>query len=414
MTRAEMEQVLANGGSLLYDGRLILETRHLPSEQELADYVERLRREAVENEAKRRADGWTPPEECDCRRLTRPLAEKENLPNHVCMHSAHVSCVNWANEYREARGGDAPLVIAFGDRFIHADSPEDWPFLFADDRKSPVGPLDLNRAGRIYLVLRQWVEDADEDLAKQLDSNADICREIEAFARKQEYIREIKTDVRLQYSGEIVPENGPACYVSPEYVEYFRAQKLPAWKVPCTPGTARYLLWKICGLYDTPEPPSLPTRGALVTSLLVTPTSDGFPSRDPERGDVLFQISGSSLWDAPTTLETASRIVRQHREFLQKTPYWLPKFKSRGSGNKRGPKRKHDAVNADIEHCISRGAGLTEALDYVWQEEAARFAKTYSECQDAPQTKRNHEKAVKQRVRDRYAASRKSPDNVSA
>lgn len=378
LTRAGMENVIAGGGSVRHDGHFLYSLDDLPSEGELAADYDRLVAKGKEGISRLRDDGWVPPKECDCNRLTRCLGSGEALPDHVSVESARQSCVNWAQEYSTVRGGSSPLVIAFGNRFVHANTPDDWPFRFVNGRH-----VNINDTGRILLVLRQWVEEEDERIGRELLKRSTI-RELMARER------------RLNLS---------TMQLTPEKVEEFRADTLPYWDVPCTPGTARFLLWHIYGQCDSSSPPTAPTKGTLVTSLIVMPSYEMPP-------DHIYQIAGDSRWDDLTARSAAARLVDTHREWVREVKlYPLRQYKPQRQNPGKPP------LNDDLARNITRLLAGQMQYNSVVMAELSRLEEERAALPDpkplTEEERQKHEKRISKRIADaneRFKASEKSGD----
>lgn len=382
LTRAGMENIIAGGGSVLHDGHILQRLEHLPSEAELAVYYDRRTAEGEEKRRQQRAGGWVPPEECDCNRLARCLKSGEERPNHVCVESARQSCVNWAQEYSTVRGGSAPLVIAFGNRFVHANTPDDWPFRFINGRH-----VNINDAGCIFLVLRQWVEDEDETIGRELLGRP-MIQELIAQERLSRLSR-MQQDV--EHTGADAP--GVIGKMTPQRVEEFRADTLPSWDVPCTPGTARFLLWHIYGQYDSPNPPTAPTKGLLVTSLVIMPSYRMPP-------DHIYQIAGGSRWDDLTVRIAAARLVDTHRAWAQKVKIY-PLSQYLPQRHNPGRPLKEDALAGDLDQMVPPGLLTKEqvrqrALERLDADKQAAIGRKAS-----PEEKQNELKIVDKRIKRR-------------
>src|SRR5215213_1575511 len=114
----------------------------------------------------------TPPMDCDCRRLCRPLRGDEGLPDHVCLATMQETVRAWC---REAWLGTAPLMHGLAlrgatkigwrlptDIFAYLHEYHTLPVesrlarleplveAVAGDWPLPVGTRDLG------LVIRQW------------------------------------------------------------------------------------------------------------------------------------------------------------------------------------------------------------------------------------------------------------------
>jgi len=381
LTRAGMENVIAAGGSVHHDERFLYSLADLPSAAELAADYGRLAAKGEEEISRLRADGWVPPEECDCNRLARCLESGEARPDHICVENARQSCVNWAQEYSTVRGGSTPLVIAFGDRFVHANTPDDWPFRFINGRH-----LNINDTGRIFLVLRQWVEDEDEKIGREL-LDRPMIQELMAQERRLRL-------PRVQQDVEPTDADAPSVIfpITPQRVEEFRADTLPSWDVPCTPGTARFLLWHIYNQCDSSSPPTAPTKGTLVTSLIVMPSYEMPP-------DHIYQIAGDSRWDDLTARSAAARLVDTHREWVREVKlYPLRQYKPQRQNPGKPP------LNDDLARNITRLLAGQMQYHSVVMAELSRLEEERAALPDpkplTEEERQRHEKRISKRIAD--------------
>lgn len=286
---------------------------------------------------------WLSPDDCDCRRLTRPLGRQDPLPDHVCRKTIGLAGGDWVRGY-EAVDGGGPLVIPFANRSLHAFPGgrgwDDWPFVYVG------GPLDAQTgvpipAGGVLMILRQWADEGDEKLAREILGRPAVA----------DYRR------RLARAGQRASPQPP---LTEGEVEAFRAERLPTLGVPMTPATARFLLWELHGRKGEHGPPEVPTRGPLVTTLLVIPWLFNSACVSDEGATPLQDYPTDSRWDDLIVKKAADVVAKQHRDWLGKMRFqfntYLPQRHNTGVA------REVDVLNDTIDDNWKafRAGALTE------------------------------------------------------
>jgi hypothetical protein len=335
---------------------------------------------------------WQGSDVCSCHQLARPLLQGERLldHDHVCSKTIGLAGAEWSQTFQSSQESNVPLVIPFGTLFLRAvpgrRTWEDWPFLYIS------GPHDAQKgrpasAGTVLMVIRQWVEEEDKNLSRQiLDSPA-----IKLY--RQRMAADVKRDI--------------GAHLTANDVEKFRTEWLPTLSLPSTPGTARFLLRELHGITDDTYPTKAPTRGVLVTSLLIFPPPTWpFNAAEPtERNKHLFQISGDALWDSMAARREAPSIVKEHQTWFEETaPGELLRYRSLPEGLGRTP--PSDELNTDIEDLVAKRLSEADVL-------SRHFARLDEDSKERcgrplnPIEKKSIRDAVRKRVARRLQAQNK-------
>jgi hypothetical protein len=304
--------------------------------------------------------GRIPAINCDCWRLTRPLADGEALPDHVCEQTAFGTLYN-----------APPLAGAsLTDELV-------WPVTFWDPN-SPMSPPQ-----QLALILRQWTEEPpNRTLAVEL-------RELTAWDRA---VAATRGDfVRWQRRH---PDAVLADWIKDPIDERHMAPRLAPVGLPPTPATLRFL--RACaarGAYRRPsrhhpgqriqvatedgvaelelpdleaeearraaaydevmraDPEVYPARGLLITTLafITTGPIEAYAAYDPRP---LVRIEGPAEFATGEVWERAGATARRHRDGLRAhfqthrlaDPQWIHRAKARSF-----PKRSSDAVDGAYE-----------------------------------------------------------------
>jgi hypothetical protein len=236
----------------------------------------------------------TPPKRCRCARLSQLLTCEDNhLFNeldHVCDDVMRDSCCWWRKE-AESTGERGCCALGgngfYTDRLVPGES--DWPVKLRGSKR------------RLVMVLRQWVEERPDLEENRLAALLESEREWHSLVAELSFLRE---------RGCLHPSPDRSAAIGIMAQLHLRERGLPG-----TPGTIRYALYR-AGFEFPGEPAPWPTRGLRVTSFVVADEGQYVPVGVPNRGhneDILFDVSGSSVWSTAALRRQADSVVEQHR-----------------------------------------------------------------------------------------------------
>ena len=259
-------------------------------------------------------------DKCECYTLTEILPEgtiPANLPDHICYHTMKASCRNWLEDsyLLIPEATQFPIRFPVGNGLIaQCNSEDDWPL-----KAVPLPKFTPIYAA--FLVIRQWVE---EPVGGQL---------VKAFNSTHWRTEWNSAVIQISMRYDIVKMGFETGLLTPEYLPIMRQSKsniecvmtvmaqelLSSLGLPATPGTTKYLLSQIKGQPFDPAP-SGPTIGALLTTIGIGEYVDfGESFGDMAemcalRGDMAFQIAGSSRWTSDELKKRASKLVKAHTD----------------------------------------------------------------------------------------------------
>lgn len=204
-----------------------------------------------------------------------------------------------------------PIFFPTGNgSFAQCLGPTDWP----------IGMMTPTPRTAVFLVLRQWIEDPpDERLVQLLKSHwrSQWQMAVSEMRWRYEATRSSNWIANLLPLSRNFDPSEAASEI--EMLEQAR-DTLANLALPATPGSARYLLSALPGR-PYGEMPAGPTQGVMVTSFgignhaVLQDISNASHTVQMRRGDMAFQVAGSSLWITDDIERKIPQVVKNHQEF---------------------------------------------------------------------------------------------------
>jgi len=265
---------------------------------------------------------------CPCYKLATTLGDGDNLPNHVCERTARDATTNWAKQFRIASPhytADTPAeglwLIPVGEyRYVELGNGKPNESVLWPPRLRLISePMPH---GTVCLPLRQWVEVPDEKLPELWEAHYrtifELCKEeTQQIVRRREQNRQRIASSPGKHPRTIELELKRFDSEMPSLSEEIRKFVLTNSGLPVTPGTSRYLLSFTASEKERLENPIVPTRGALVTSLLVIPTA----YRSELNGEVIQTVELCGAFSNSNEVFVKARQVCQAH-----TNWWQQQF----------------------------------------------------------------------------------------
>jgi hypothetical protein len=211
--------------------------------------------------------GSVPNLDCDCWRLSQPLTQDDQLPDHVCQETMMASVEAAARE-----GVIVPM-------------PDVWP-------------VQIGRR-RLGLVIRQWAqEEPSATLANLLEASPDWQQTLQSMALYFRRWRELHPDAEV--AGWI---GGSVCRAK-------LTSELDRNRLSATPATVRHLRAVLAGVSEP-----LPARGVLISTKVYVqfhPTLGILHDPSPD-----FSVSGATEYVTGPLLAQAQQLIVTHRDWLR-------------------------------------------------------------------------------------------------
>jgi len=252
----------------------------------------------------------------NCSRIAAQIRLVATLPVHLCEETARASCKSWLKSVWPLSSSDdqdpayqlTRTVTPWGEEvnlliglpcagsvirlpispgvYALVDDPEQWPIPLSDN------------GGMIRVVIRQWGEEEPKpSLTKTLEGSSTWQNALRVFARVG------------------AKSENPNAQI---------LRVLASCGFPTTPGTIDYFKHRAAG-GSTGTAPRYPTRGALVTSICISPYQwPSFHVKKPTAyrtsGDVVSHTVHSGRWTSAELQTTVARMCAEHEEWWRTTP----------------------------------------------------------------------------------------------
>ncbi len=355
---------------------------------------------------------FDPSVECDCWRLTQPLCEADELPDHICPSTMRRTVAAWVERQEVATDAAAEMAHRKATEFavraekafhseensLSADYLRRLYFerdLGVSLHKGEIWPYPWDQL-RIGMVVQERVEeDGSQTLANQLVADQRWIRALVLFASTFDEWKHYKAKYE-RYHHTLESDSSQHAWKDDEWIDthyteasavvmdYFRRVGLPA-----TPRTLRHFRACIAGVSQSDD--TLPTRGLLITTYV--------PVNLDESGIVFNESSPVTSLDGALdlvvgpVLERAGVAIRRQRDWLRvvySSPNPLGSLQSKRKAQKgaftgNSVKQTYDSLDylseavhgpcEDLRALIRSGAHVNEALGEYLDKVQRRVAR---------------------------------------
>lgn len=359
-------------------------------------------------------------QECPCYKLAGVLPSGTQVSlDHICERTGHDSVLNWSRAFNISSPyftSEEPMGQSPQPWIVPVDDYRFANFGTGDTTEKIVWPVQITRIGEtlphaeIYVVLRQWVEEPDDNLPalfkERHPANVDFCvsevrRIMDEMQEDWEAELEPYLDA-LKNSSDAAREDAIAYFWEQHHAlqtplrEKVRREVLPYSGLPATPRTAQYFIY-LATTGNTDELPVTfhPSRGAMVVSLGLIARGTPEVPRQELRGSMIQQVNFTAPWYKDTVVSSVLTVLQDHSRWWERQEV-ADYFGKDARSVKSGRRSNDPKFAADMEEL--RAEKIDE--EEVVRRALERARNLIAPDQWNPTISIDERKRIKQRIRD--------------